>query len=34
MEIWIDPFAGKRLVGTHQTLTTSLEMENDPSKWI
>ena len=34
MEIWIDPFAGKRLVGTHQTHTTSLEMENDPSKWI
>ncbi|XP_066025400.1 cilia- and flagella-associated protein HOATZ-like isoform X2 [Pocillopora verrucosa] len=21
---------GKRLIGTHQTLTTSLEMENDP----
>ena len=34
MEIWIDPFAGKRLVGTYQTHTTSLEMENDPSKWI
>ena len=34
MEIWIDPFAGKRLVGIYQTHTTSLEMENDPSKWI
>ena len=34
MEIQTDPFAGKRLVGIYQMHTTSLEMENDPSKSI
>ena len=30
----IDSFAGKTFVGIYQTPTTSLEMKNDPSKWI
>ena len=34
MEIRIDSFAGKTFVGIYQTHTTSLEMKNDPSKWI